>query len=674
MCTFCLTYLILLASHLSFDIITLWPVDGLTLGLMIGRLRRRPYLTLVTSKVGVVAAGLWSGHPLWLSLEITTLYGVGTAIFFHLCQSFSSKNWYSSTKTLLRFISISAIVSFFVSIVQSMLINRTSDLPFFSSFTSHMTGDMVGYVVFTPLVAIFTQTGMLSSFDRVRFFRSTGRLATYGVAVLILFSLPGNMMVYTIPLGLMLIAYIEDLTAVAVALSLTMVIAVLATEVNAGPFQLIANREERAQALEVFLAVITVTMLPIAALMAEHDALKQSLIVTRADAEAANLAKSAFLANMSHEIRTPLNGILGMAQVLSMDDLSSAQHDKVSVLRKAGESLLSILNDILDISKIEAGKVTLDAIDFDLNEILRETRRNFDIIAQDKGLNLTIDMGNASGIYRGDPTRIRQILSNLVSNALKFTEIGDVGLAAAFGPDGLALSVSDTGMGVPDDKLDRLFLKFSQVDKSTTRRFGGAGLGLSICRELAEMMGGRMEVRTSEGRGSTFTLRLPLERVAVTQRIANTNPSNDAEPELSSLRILAAEDNPTNQLVLKTLLKIVDVDVVIVEDGAQAVEAWENETWDLVLMDIQMPVLDGLDAARAIRAREAELGRARTPIAAVTANSMAHQICSYFEAGMDAHLSKPIEAESLFALLTQMLEAPTTVDDPQHAEPLAAVR
>jgi signal transduction histidine kinase/AmiR/NasT family two-component response regulator len=550
----------------------------------------------------------------------------------------------------------SGVVSFILCAIQALLLNRAVGVPLLQSFMSHVTGDTVGYILFTPLVAIFTQVGIWTSFDEVKLLRSTRRLVLYTLALAILFSLRGSMMIYTIPLGLMLIAYIEDLPVVAVALSLTTVIAVLATNFNAGPFQLITKHEDRDIALEVFLAIITVTMLPIAASMAEHERLKQSLIVARTEADAANHAKSMFLATMSHEIRTPLNGVLGMAQVIAMDELSPVQRERVAVVRRSGEALLSILNDVLDISKIEAGKLTLEAIEFNLGETMRSAAQSYESLAKETGLEVKLDLGGVEGVYLGDPTRVRQILYNLMSNAFKFTAQGSITLAAAYGDGVLQLTVSDTGIGIPAEKLDRLFGKFSQVDASTTRKFGGSGLGLSICRELTSLMGGTIEVESEEGCGSEFKVRLPMERISET---ATADPEHDTPicNDMSTLRVLAAEDNPTNQLVLKTLLQFAEVDVVIVENGAQALEAWSAQAWDLILMDVQMPVMDGPTATREIRRREADQRLPRTPIIALTANTMSHQIAEYMAAGMDGHIAKPIEADALFQALSSIGDA-----------------
>ena len=374
-------------------------------------------------------------------------------------------------------------------------------------------------------------------------------------------------------------------------------------------------------------------------------------------AEEANRAKSTFLATMSHEIRTPLNGVLGMAQALAVDDLSESQRERVAVIRESGEALLAILSDVLDLSKIEAGKLELEETEFDLGDIVRGVHTAFTALANKKGLSFNLDIDGATkGVYRGDPTRLRQILYNLISNALKFTESGEIRVSASRDGPKLRLVVADTGLGIPAERLSTLFSKFVQVDASTTRRFGGTGLGLAICRELAELMGGSIEAESELGQGSRFVVTLSLPRVGEAQPRSIISSAH-AEPATAtfSIRMLAAEDNSVNQLVLKTLLHQVGVEPTVVENGVLAVEAWEGGEWDVILMDIQMPQLDGIAATRAIREREAATGRRRTPIIALTANAMSHQIATYTAAGMDSHIAKPIDARRLFQVLEQTL-------------------
>ena len=386
---------------------------------------------------------------------------------------------------------------------------------------------------------------------------------------------------------------------------------------------------------------------------------EQALMGAITQAEAANQAKSNFLATMSHEIRTPLNGVLGMARAMAVDELSPVQRERLGVVRQSGESLLTLLNDVLDLSKVEAGKLELDIEPFDICAVVEAAQAMFSAVAQGKGLELEMVVDEtARGTYLGDAVRLRQIIANLISNALKFTASGRVEVAIVCTTDGIAIRVRDTGIGIPADRVGKLFQKFEQADASTTRRYGGTGLGLAICRELSELMGGSITVASEEGQGSTFLVALPLRRLA-TQDVAPSAASVAATPPVelagAALRVLAAEDNKVNQLVLRTLLGQAGIEPTIVGDGKAALEAWELGDWDVILMDVQMPVMDGLTATRLIRQREAQSGRAPTPIVALTANVMSHQVREYELAGMNVCVAKPIEVAALFASLEQAL-------------------
>jgi signal transduction histidine kinase/AmiR/NasT family two-component response regulator len=364
-------------------------------------------------------------------------------------------------------------------------------------------------------------------------------------------------------------------------------------------------------------------------------------------AEAANRSKSEFLATMSHEIRTPLNGVLGMAQALQRDAPSPAQLERLTVIQSAGEVLLSLLNDVLDISKIESGKIELEDGVLDAAALGASVQATFSALAAEKDVSLELEVTPAaSGSWRGDPMRVRQILQNLVSNAVKFTERGSVSIGIDHDGQALMLRVADTGLGIVHDHQARIFESFAQADASTTRRYGGSGLGLAICKALVDLMGGEIALDSAPGCGATFTVRLPLER-SFESAVAVGDASPQAVAPARSLRILAAEDNAMNRLVLKTLLGQMGLDLVVVENGEEALRAWEAERWDVILMDVQMPVMDGPTATRRIRELELQTGCPRTPIIALTANAMAHHTAEYAACGMDGLVSKPIKLMEL---------------------------
>jgi two-component system, sensor histidine kinase len=381
----------------------------------------------------------------------------------------------------------------------------------------------------------------------------------------------------------------------------------------------------------------------------------------RQAAEAANAAKSAFLATMSHEIRTPLNGVIGMAQAMARDPLPEAQRERLAVIHQGGETLLALLNDILDLSRVESGKLELEDGVVDVAELCASAEAMFTNLGAAKDISVEVEIeATARGYWRGDETRVRQIVGNLVSNAVKFTERGQVTIRLTRDVGELVLSVADTGPGIPAGSLATLFDKFVQVDASTTRRFGGSGLGLAICRELVTLMDGSINVRSQLGVGSTFTVRLPLVRAATPHPAAPqpaSRPTSSAEQE-PGLRVLAAEDNPMNRLVLKTLLGQLGIEVVLVEGGEEAVAAFRGADWDVVLMDVQMPGVDGPTATRRIRQLEAASGKPRTPVIALTANAMAHHREEYQQAGMDDLVAKPIQLPQLVAALNAAMGEP----------------
>jgi PAS domain S-box-containing protein len=388
-----------------------------------------------------------------------------------------------------------------------------------------------------------------------------------------------------------------------------------------------------------------------------RKAFESELIARRAEAEAASRAKSEFLANMSHEIRTPMNGIIGMTD-LALDAASEEERQEyMKIVKNSAESLLGILNDILDFSKIEANKLMLERVGFALHQAVSETLKTLGVRASEKGLELICDVADDVPEHvLGDPTRLRQVLINLIGNAIKFTAHGKVvvSLAVETRTDTsvtLQIAVRDSGIGIPADKLDSIFEAFAQADASTTRQYGGTGLGLSISSRLVNLMGGQMSVDSEPGKGSTFqfTLILGLDNAPLAPLAAAPAPP---PPHQSFLDVLLVEDNPINQQLAIRLLEKWGHRVTLAVHGQEAVDRLcDGARYDLVLMDMQMPVLGGIEATRLIRAHEAAQGLPRVPIMAMTANAMQGDREACLAAGMDDYLSKPINQVELAAKL-----------------------
>ncbi|MFM2089629.1 MAG: domain S-box protein [Planctomycetota bacterium] len=373
---------------------------------------------------------------------------------------------------------------------------------------------------------------------------------------------------------------------------------------------------------------------------------ESALEAARAAAEQAARSKAEFLATMSHEIRTPMNGVIGMASLLAEDaKLEPDQREMVDTIRTSGEALLTVLNDILDFSKIESGRMEVESIAFDLGRAVQDIQALFSGQARGRGLDLGVVLPGGPVWAAGDPGRARQILANLTSNALKFTERGGVSLVVARDGGAWTVAVRDSGCGIPAEHLDRLFKRFSQIDASSQRRHAGTGLGLAISQWFAEAMGGGIAVASTPGEGSVFTLRIPAAESPARVETGATA----VVPLPPGARILLAEDNPVNARVATTMLARLGARVDAVGNGQEAVAAWAQGGYDLILMDCQMPEMDGLDAARLIRRREAEAGMSRIPIVALTANAFAEEREACRAAGMDDLCPKPVTLESLSA-------------------------
>ena len=382
----------------------------------------------------------------------------------------------------------------------------------------------------------------------------------------------------------------------------------------------------------------------------------------RAKAEEMSRAKSIFLANMSHEIRTPLNGVLGMAEILQGLVTSPEKQRMVSTIRHSGETLLTVLNSILDMSKIEAGKMELEVVPIVLTDVLTQVEALHRVKAEEKGLELQVLLSAGADLPRmGDPHRLTQVLNNLLSNAIKFTESGRVRLKLSCRPGKpISIDISDSGVGMTESQLSRVFESFEQADGSMTRRFGGTGLGLSIVRQLVLLMGGMITMQSNPGTGTDVRVVIPLPE-ADPAMLAPPEPETVLDLSvLSGRKLLVADDNLTNRLVLSEMLAQTGVILTMVENGQEAIDAWESafaETapFELLLLDITMPVLDGMGALAKIRERESGQQLAPVPAIAVTANAMPHQVADYIMGGFDTHLAKPFKRKELLHALKMLL-------------------
>jgi signal transduction histidine kinase/DNA-binding response OmpR family regulator len=605
-------------------------------------------------------SGTWPGFLLLIYVaDVGALsFGVGQAPVLALCDVLEValaatlvrvtgglgmplfKGW-----ALFRFILICLAAPLVSSTLGAGLLWRSEGLPFASSWLHWYAGVSLGLLMLTPLLLSWSDEEVRREELRAGRLPLTiiSSLALLSVAILVFYQ-PNPAFIFAIFPALLLVVWTGGLLGATVgAVMLTAVGFWFTLNGHGSIVQMVLPATDllsRIAAVQVYLAAVFLASFPLSILLAQQRRLTEELARTAA-------AKSDFLAAMSHEIRTPLAGVLGMADLLVSEDLNDQQRLFVDSIRTSGRHLASVVNDILDFSRLEAGSIELEQIDFSLPEVLEGLRSIVHPLVRERNLELRFNLAEHSPpVVRGDPTRLQQVLVNLVGNAIKFTPEGsvtvDVSHEVTISGLRLRFEVRDTGIGIRPDKQSDLFEAFSQADSSTTRQYGGTGLGLSISKRIVGAMGGEMGLTSTEGVGSTFWFEVPFQEGEVAV-FAKADPANSAT--LSPRRILVAEDVHLNREVLRHALTRDGHAVIFAQNGAEAVELVQCEPFDLVLMDVQMPVMDGVEATRRIRNLD---GSVRDiPIFALTANVMASEREKYLAVGMTDCLLKPIDWKRL---------------------------
>ena len=636
----------------SFGTLTaLWPTNALALVAILRGPRDRVWaggvcLALYASIVGAVLSG---GGPLMggAALALTNLIEIGVALWLLRVFGLLRRDL-TRVGGLIAFILCTAVLAPAAGAVfAAPLVASVGLASLEQAWIDYWAADALGMILIAPLGLVLTREH-LTRLTRPRdWAQATGLLAFTGLACVVLARGDADHVVLLAPLAIVAALRFGAPGAAGSVLW----IAAVASAVNLLGFGSVeaGSPDLRGQLfhLQMALAVLPLATLPVAAVLAERDhAMRQAL--------AADRARTEFLSNMSHEIRTPLNGVVGLAGLLADGAASPRDREMAGVVRSSAQTLGRLLSDVLDLARIESGDIELEAAPFHLGDSIRASTAAAGLQAGTKGLRLDLDMDpDLDGWHTGDALRLRQILGALLSNAVKFTPAGGVRLSAGLDRDRVRLTVEDTGVGFDPSEREQIFARFRQLDGSMTRRFDGAGLGLCLARQLAERMGGTLTAEGRPGAGATFTLDLPLpaaEGQAIPAVLEAMSPAASG-----ALRVLLADDHPTNRKVVELILSQAEVDLVQVENGAEAVAAFQTGRFDLVLMDMQMPVMCGLTAVRRIRQAEAATGLDRTPILMLTANALPEHAQASFAAGADRHLTKPITAGALFAAIEEAL-------------------
>jgi len=647
----------LFLSGATHNLPTIWIPNAVVIaGLLV--LPRRPALALLgIASVLHVALELLAGDPLKFALTITALDAVQVYVTAAVMRALRIPTRIRRYRGLVAIVGVSGFLTATTSILVNGLLAASMGLSFWTAWSDWITANLLGVVIILPTLLILFDHRHGREFPATLLeVVLTVVLTAIGAAALYRWAPDLQVLLFA---PVLLAAFRGGLRAVALIVPASLIAAVPAVLARTGVEPALALPALR-QAQLLHAVVYAVSLVSALALFRQH---RLTVLLARrtAAARAASQAKSDFLATISHEIRTPLNSILGFTSLVAdQADLTPENQRRLELVGRAGRSLAAIVGDLLDFSKVEAGALELNLAPASPAAVLRDAVAIAAPAADAKGVDLRVEIGfDETPCFQLDEARLRQVILNLLSNAVKFTPQGRVVARAALNTDTdlLRIEVEDTGIGIAPDVQQRLFQRFTQADSSIGRRFGGTGLGLAISRAFVTQMGGRIGVVSAPGEGSTFWIELPVQAAAADAVQPLPAQAASLSPDRAP-HILLVDDHPLNRELGEAILVLAGCEVATAQDGAEAVAAMGRRDFDLVLMDVHMPVMDGLAAARAIRAMPGPA--ARTPILALTADVLPEQIARCHAAGMGGHVAKPIDRDALVAAVARALDTPTS--------------
>jgi signal transduction histidine kinase/FixJ family two-component response regulator len=652
------------------SVAVIWPPDALMLALLLRSERKARGPLLLAGCIGIVGAGWMLVDTLPVALMLGLCNSVGILVSLLLFTRAAGETMdLTRARTFVKFLLICGGIGPCVSAAGGALVLGTfNGAPQWIIFYTWFAASSLGVLTITPLLM------MMRTSEWSHITAKSNRLRAIGILFLVAAVSGGTYLQNVYPLRfvafpfLILAAFHLRFVGAALAIAIFASISIPMTLAGYGAASLVESTSpaERVLLLQLYLAMCVFTVMPIAAVLTGRRQLERQALAARRAAERANAAKSAFLTNMSHELRTPMTGILGMCDLLLAGNQAPEQRSIVETLERSARSFLELLNDLLDLAKIEAGRMDLESADFRVSQVMKDVQEFFAPAMSQKGLAFSVHCNpGRHDVLSGDAKRLRQVLFNLVGNALKFTDAGSVVVHCRQGlqDDGTVMAefeVRDTGIGMSMEAQGRLFRPFEQEDSSTSRRFGGTGLGLNISKQIVEAMGGTIAVRSARGKGSTFSFQLPFVPGVAEQiehRYAITPARIGDVLKGRKLKILYAEDNATTQFLVREVMEMWGHSVEVADNGDKAVAKARAESYDVILLDMQMPVMDGVEAARAIRGGNAH--GANVPIIALTADAIPENHARYVLAGCDAVVTKPIEWSVLAREIKAVIAGPT---------------